>query len=254
MDYSVGELAKLAGVSVRTLHHYDDIGLLVPARRTRAGYRQYGDTEVGRLHRILVYRRLGFDLSTIGKILDDPNETEAEQLTRQRELLEREARRLARMIEGVDKIMAKKERGYRLSSEEMKEVFEGFDPTEHEEEAEDRWGGSEAYEESRRRTAAYGKAQWIEIREGEARIVEAFAAAQADGADPSGQATMELAEEHRHYISRWFYDCSTEIHRRLAEMYVADPRFAKRYDDRAPGLSAYIRKAILANARRAEGE
>jgi DNA-binding transcriptional MerR regulator len=251
MRYSVGEVARLTGVSIRTLHHYDEIGLLRPSARTEAGHRRYGDGEIERLHKILVYRELGFGLSAITTILDDRAVPEAEHLVRQRDLLEKQVARLTRMIRGVERIMASKKSGLNLTPAEMKRVFGDFDPTEYEQEVEGRWGDTDAYRESQRRAARYGEEDWQEIRAEAERIGAGFVEAMAGGTDPSDEAAMELAEEHRRHITRWFYPCSYEIHRGLAEMYVADPRFAKHYEVRAPGLAVYVRDAILANAARA---
>lgn len=251
-SYSVGELAKQAGVSIRTLHHYDEIGLLSPSERTAAGYRRYNATDAERLHRILVYRELGFDLAGIARILDDPAVDAVEHLRRQRSLLERQVERLQRMIEGVEVMMNAKKTGLKLTPDEMREVFGSFDPSEHAEEAERRWGGTEAYTESQRRASSYDKQQWLQIRNEAEQIGAGLAAAMRDGAPPNSERAMDLAEQHRQHITRWFYDCSYEIHRGLGEMHVADPRFAAHYDEQEPGLTAYVRDSILANAARAE--
>lgn len=251
-SYSVGELAARAGVSVRTLHHYDEIGLLSPSERTAAGYRRYNASDAERLHRILVYRELGFDLAGIARILDDPAVDAVEHLRRQRSLLERQVERLQRMIEGVEAMMNAKMTGLNLTPDEMKEVFGSFDPTEHAEEVETRWGGTEAYAESKRRTSSYDKHQWLQIHDEAARIGARFVDAMRDGAPSDSERAMGLAEQHRQHITRWFYECSYAIHRGLGEMYVADPRFAAHYDEQEPGLGAYVRDAILANAARAE--
>ena len=250
MSYLVGELARLAGVTVRTLHHYDRIGLLSPSERSRSGYRRYTAADAERLHRILVYRELGFDLARITGILAH-GEDALEHLSRQHELLRGEVRRLNGMIRGVEAMMNAKRTGIGLTPDEMKEVFGEFDPAQHAEEAERRWGETEAYRESQRRASSYDKAKWLEIG-GEADAINAgFAAARAAGEPPAGPVAMDLAERHRQHISRWFYECGYDIHRGLAEMYVADPRFAQTYESVAPGLSGYIRDAILANADRA---
>jgi DNA-binding transcriptional MerR regulator len=249
MSYSVGELARLAGVTVRTLHHYDRIGLLSPTERSRSGYRQYTAADAERLHRILVYRELGFDLARIKGILAD-GEDALEQLSRQHELLQRDVRRLNGMIRGVEAMMNAKRTGINLTPDEMKDVFGDFDPAQHAEEAEQRWGGTEAYRESQRRAASYDKARWMEIRAEAEAINAGLAAAMAGGEAAAGAVAMDLAERHRQHISRWFYECGYDVHRGLAEMYVADPRFAQTYERVARGLSGYIRDAILANADR----
>jgi MerR family transcriptional regulator, thiopeptide resistance regulator len=251
MSYSVGELAQLAGVTVRTLHHYDEIGLLTPMDRTRAGYRRYTPADAERLHRILVYRQLGFDLARIAEILDDPDTDAMQHLRRQHELLRSEQRRLDGVIRSVEALMNAKKTGIDLTPDEMREVFGSFDPGQHADEAEERWGGTEAYRESQRRAASYDKAKWLEIRDEADAIHRELAAALADGQPADGPAAMDLAERHRQHIGRWFYDCTVEIHAGLAEMYVADPRFAQTYETIAPGLSRYLRDAIQANAARA---
>jgi len=138
--------------------------------------------------------------------------------------------------------------GISLTPEEQLEVFGTDELPEHEKEAEARWGDTEAWKESQRRAAAYTKADWIEIkREADANLA-AFAQALHSGAPATSDAPRMLAEAHRRHISRWFYECSRERHRGLAEVFVSDPRFAKTYDDVAPGLSRYVHDAIVAAA------
>ncbi|HSJ09239.1 MAG TPA: MerR family transcriptional regulator [Longimicrobiales bacterium] len=252
MNRSVGELAKLAGVTVRTLHHYDAIGLLSPSERSAAGYRQYSDADAERLFRIIVYRQLGFDLAGIAEILDRPAADALEHLRRQHSLLTEQVGRLHTMIDAVEAMMRAKENGYNMTPDEMREVFGAFDPAEHEAEAESRWGDTDAHRQSQRRAKGYGKQQWLEIRR-EAEAIEAgLAAAMQQGLPPDGAAAMDLAEQHRQHIGRWFYDCSYEMHSGLGEMYVADPRFAQHYEDVAPGLSRYMHDAVRANAARGQ--
>jgi len=142
--------------------------------------------------------------------------------------------------------------GMALSPEEQFEVF-GTDKVggEWAVEAEERWGETDAYRESRGRTAGYTKQDWIELKaEADAGLRE-FAQAMAAGVAPDSEAAMTMAEAHRSYLTRWFYDCSIEMHRGLAEMYVADPRFTTTFDTVAPGLAQYVHDAIVANAQRA---
>jgi DNA-binding transcriptional MerR regulator len=252
MQYSIGELAKLARVSVRTLHHYDEVGLLSPSERTAAGYRKYSSADAERLHRILVYRELGFDLAGIAVILDDRMVDAVEQLQRQHALLSERIGRLQQMRKGVETMMDAKQSGLNLKPDELREVFGDFDPAEHQPEAERRWGGTEAYRESQRRASQYGKAEWLQLKAEAEQINARLAATLTSGVPASAPEAMDLAEQHRQHISRWFYECTYAIHRGLGEMYVADPRFSAHYEDAAPGLSAYLRDAINANAARAE--
>jgi len=138
-----------------------------------------------------------------------------------------------------------------LTPDEKREVFGDFDPDQHAEEAEQRWGRTEAYRQSAQRTADYTKEDWERVKAEAAANTAGFAAAFAAEAPADGPQATELAEAHRRHITRWFYDCSYEIHRGLGDMYVSDPRFTANYDTATPGLAQYIRDAIHANADRA---
>ena len=253
MSYSAGEVARLSGVSVRTLHHYDEIGLLSPGGRTGAGYRQYEPDDLARLQQILCYRALGFDLRNIATILDDPRIDAVDHLRRQRELLTSKVEHLQKMVRTVEKMMEAKKMGINLTPDEMFEVFGDFDPTEHQTEVEQRWGKSDAFKESQRRTSKYRKEDWKRMGQEAETIGAGLADAMRRGLPATSTAAMDLAEQARLHIDRWFYPCPHEMHRNLGEMYVADPRFMKTYEDREPGLAVYVRDAIAANADRAKG-
>ncbi|HZD03899.1 MAG TPA: MerR family transcriptional regulator, partial [Longimicrobiales bacterium] len=149
---TVGEVARLARTTVRTLHHYDEIGLLRPSGRSDTGYRLYGDRDLERLHQILVLRELDVPLDTIREILDDPTYDRGRALRGQRELLEERLRRTESIIRAVDAALDALTGGRKMMPEEL---FEGFDPSEYEDEARERWGGTEAYAESARRARGY---------------------------------------------------------------------------------------------------
>lgn len=140
-----------------------------------------------------------------------------------------------------------------MSDEELFEVFGDFDPSEYEDEARDRWGGTAAYRESAQRAKGYAKDDWARFRrEGDA-VVDQLAALMDEGAAPSDARAMDAAERHRLQIDRWFYPCPHEMHVELGRMYVADPRFAANYDKVRPGMAQYLCDAIAANAARGEG-
>ena len=126
---------------------------------------------------------------------------------------------------------------------------EDFDPSRYEDEAEQRWGNSDAYQEPKRRTRGYGKKDWAAIR-AERESVVALADLLAEGVDATGSAAMDLAEAHRRHIDRWFYPCSHDMHGHLAAMYTADPRFAAHFERRGEGLAAFVSDAIRANGAR----
>jgi MerR family transcriptional regulator, thiopeptide resistance regulator len=249
--YTVGEVARLAGVTVRTLHHYDEIGLLHPSTRSSAGYRRYSPDDLARLQRILAYRELGFSLEETTKLLDDPGVDELEQLRQQHALMADRRSRLEDIITAIEKTMEARRVGIRLTPQEMLEVFQGFDPTQYTEEAEQRWGDSDTYRESVRRTSSYTKDDWLRIKAEADDLCSRLTAAFTRAVAPDSVEAMDLAEEHRQQITRWFYECSFDVHRGLADLYVADERFAANYERYAPGLTQFLHDAIRANAARA---
>ena len=247
---NVGEVAALAGVTVRTLHHYDRIGLLSPSGRTAAGYRQYAPADLDRLHAVLLYRELGFPLEEVATLLDDPDADPGEHLRRQRALLRGRLERTSAMVAAVEKEMEARAMGIALTPEERFEVFGEHDPAQHEAEVQERWGETDTYAQSKRKTAAYSKDDWLRIKAEGADLEARFAAAMRDGVPADSEQAMAIAEEHRQQISRNFYNCSPEMHGGLGRMYVEDERFAAHYEELAPGLAQYVSTAVQANAAR----
>ena len=250
--YSVGRVAALSGVTIRTLHHYDEIGLLSAGGRSAAGYRLYEDSDIERLQRILFYRELGFPLEEIATIVDDPHTDALGHLRRQRGLLTERIRRLRAMVDAIDYEMEARTMDIKLTPEERLELFGKFQPEDHAEEAQQRWGETESYNESNRRVSNYTKEDWQQLKAEEEEIRTRLAAAFEAGLAHNSEEAMAAVEAHRKHISRWFYECSYEMHRGLMEMYVSDERFRFHYDTQTPGLADFIREAALANAERAE--
>jgi len=242
---TVGAVARLAGVTVRTLHHYDEIGLVSPSGRSPAGYRLYDEADLDRLQAVLAYRELGFGLEDIAALVEGEAEP-LQHLRRQHALVRARIDHLPRLLGALETTMEAHMSGLRLTPEEKFEVFGDRGPDQYADEARDRWGDTEAYRQSAQRTSSYSKDDWVRIKaEGEAltqRLADLFAA----GSQAAGAEAAAAVREHREYISRWFYDCSPEMQRGLAEMYVADDRFRRNYDDRAPGLAQWFHDAILA--------
>ncbi|MFJ3231680.1 MerR family transcriptional regulator [Streptomyces sp. NPDC086787] len=250
MSYSVGQVAGFAGVTVRTLHHYDEIGLLAPGERSHAGHRRYSDADLDRLQQILFYRELGFPLDEVAVLLDDPDADPRSHLRRQHELLTARIERLQRMAAAVEHAMEARTMGINLTPEERFEVFGENDPEQYAEEAERRWGGTAAHAESRRRAARYTKEDWQRLQDEVADWTRRYVALLTAGEQPTGEPAMNLAEEHRRHITRWFYDCPHPMHRCLGDMYVADERFRAHYDTAHPGFAEHLSAAIAANADR----
>jgi DNA-binding transcriptional MerR regulator len=242
---TVSEVSELANVTVRTLHHYDEIGLLSPAARSDAGYRLYSRADLERLQEVLVWRQLGFSLTEIRRLLDDPGHDRLGAVRQQLELIGRKIERLGATARALEAALAAHENE---SDAQEATMFEGFESTDYELEARERWGDSAAHSESAARTAGYGEREWREIAAESGQINADFAASMAAGEPAGGERAQAIAKRHREHISRWFYPCSPELHCGLGELYVADARFAANFESHHAGLAAYVRDAIAAGA------
>lgn len=247
---TVGSVARMTGLTVRTLHHYDAIGLLTPSERSPSGYRLYSPADLERLQEILLFRELGFPLDDIAAMIDDPDYDRPGALRRHGALIRRKIDHLRAMAASVDRALEASMQGETMSGTEMFEVFGDFDPREYEDEVKNRWGDSDAYRESERRTAAYGKDDWALIIAEAQQIAQEFADAMTQGVGADTIEAMDIAERHRRHINERFYPCSHEAHNALGEMYVADQRFTDYWDGFAPGLAGFVSEAITANALR----
>lgn len=244
---TVGQVADALGITVRALHHYDRIGLLRPSERSYAGYRLYTDDDLRRLQQIVVYRRLEVPLERIAELLESGDETS--HLRQQREAVMSRLEELTQLVRAIDNALEKTMNDQRMTTEDMKQLFgDGFE--EQQAEAEQRWGDTDSWKQSQRRTRSYGKQDWEQIKAEADEIQGALAEAFKAGVAANDQRAIDLVESHRQHISRWFYDCSKQMQIGLGEMYVSDPRFTAAYDDAygAPGFAAWVRDAIVANA------
>jgi MerR family transcriptional regulator, thiopeptide resistance regulator len=154
------------------------------------------------------------------------------------------------MVAAVEKEMEAQQMGISLTPEERFEIFGEHDPEQYEAEVEQRWGDTDAYRQSQRRTAAYTKEDWLRIKAEAADVERRFAEAMAAGVPADDARAMDIAEEHRQHIGRWFYDCPPAMHAGLGRMYVEDERFAATYERIAAGLAQYVSTAVQANAAR----
>lgn len=246
-EYTVGAVAELAGVSVRTLHHYDEVGLLEPSERSSSGYRLYSAADLRRLQRILFYRELGFELAVISDILDDPG---AAHLVDQRRMLVERIRKYQAMVDLLDKELAAREVGLTLTPEERLEIFGSTRLEDNAEQVVERWGGTDRFQQSRERTSSYSREDWLALQAEQADIHQRIAHAMNAGTPADSPEVMDLAEEHRQHLHRWFHDCDYDTHRELARAYRDNVRVGRNYDDMVPGLSQYIHDAIVANSER----
>ncbi len=237
----INEVAKLTGVTVRTLHYYDEIGLLKPSEITEAGYRLYDSTALETLQQILFFRELDFSLNDIKEIMRNPNYDKANALTKHRELLLQKRNRIDDLIVLVDNTLKGE---YDMS-------FKQFDMTKFEAtkkkyaaEVKERWGSTAAYNESEKKTSSYDDNQWKVLSgEGEA-ILQEFG--ENRNIQPESKEAQALVKKWQDYITAHFYHCTKEILSCLGLMYIGDERFTQNIDQNGEGTAAFMAAAIEA--------
>lgn len=247
-ELSVGEAASLVGISVRTLHHWDTVGLVRPRGRTSGGYRMYSADDVGRIHRVLVYRELGFALTKIAALLDDPTVDEAAQLRQQRQLLEDRIARLQQMASAVDQVLTSRASGTKLTAQQQAEIFGRGWREDWAEEAQDRWGESEEWAQFEHNASTLSETERIQIQLGSDALYAELAAAKRSGISAGSDEANHLAEQHRKMVGQLFA-CTHSMQVCLGQIYVQDARFKDHIDDLEPGLSTWLSEIIDANAR-----
>lgn len=247
MELTVGQVAERYGITVRTLHHYDEVGLVRPSARSAAGYRLYDDADLARLATVVAYRRLGLPLDRIDRLLDDEGSV-LFHLQQQREVVADRIEKLQQLAAALDRAIEIKEET--MTDSELRDLLgDAFDES-WTTEAEEHWGDTDAWTESRRRAASYARADWEQAKAEADATTTALAEALRRGEPATSQAAMDAAEAHRAQIDRWYYSLDHDFHRQLGDMYVTDPRFTATYDDLEPGLAQYVRDSIHANADR----
>lgn len=246
MEYTIMQLAGLAGVSTRTLRYYDEIGLLPPAKIGENGYRLYTDSEIDRLQQILFYKELGVSLDEIRCILCAPDFDEKKALKEHREKLLRKKEQLESLIANVDKTIAAKEGRTMMMDHEK---FEGFKESLIQEN-EEKYGGEirEKYSEeqidwSNQKIRNMDQKEYQRMEALGEEIKEKLILAYHTG-DPAGELAQEVVSLHREWLSFFWKQYSTEAHAGIGEMYVADERFTAFYDEKQPGCAAFLRDAI----------
>lgn len=243
--YTVNQLSKLASISVRTLHYYDEIGLLKPAQTLENGYRQYGEEELLKLQQILFFRELDFSLEEIQRILASPNFNRLEALRDQRNLIELKKKRLNRLIATIDKTIQKLNNEITMNDQDLYGGLSDEQQKKYAEEAKQRWGHTDAYKESMKRYAKMSKDDLKKIQEeGHKLMLEIVANMDKGATSPEVQ---KLIARHYDGLRTW-YEPNLEMYRGLANMYVDDSRFAAFYEKYAPGLAVFMRDAMLAYA------
>jgi DNA-binding transcriptional MerR regulator len=242
MAYTIKQLANLSGVTVRTLHHYDQIGLLKTPTNPKNGYRQYGEPELLRLQQILFFRELDFPLDEIQRILDRPTFNLVDALTEQRRLIGLKKNRLTKLLTTIDKTIKKINHEITMNDEELYDVLKDPDAAQYADEAKARWGNTDAYKQSQERVGKMTKAQMAKLKEDADAWMKVFASEMHFG--PTSPEIQKRITEHYNSL-RTFYEPNLELYRGLAEMYVTDPRFAAYYEKYAPGLAKFMRDAMI---------
>lgn len=240
MKMQIKEFAKLTCVSVRTLHYYDEIGLIKPALvDAQNGYRFYDENSLLRMQEILFYRELDFPLKSILEILSSPDYDKQKALAEQRKLLELKKERLERIIDALD------------GATKGKVTMAAFDNSDYETarkqyevEAKQRWGKTDAYKEHEQKSANYSKDKWQEVNDGLMVIFTKFAECMKKGHTADSDDAQVLVKELQNYITENYYTCTKEILAGLGQMYVADERFKANIDKNGDGTAEFVSKAI----------
>ena len=232
----IKEFADFTGVSVRTLHYYDEIGLLTPAFVDGAtGYRYYDEKSLLRMQELLFYRELDFSLKSIGEILSYPNYDRNRALDEQKQLLLLKKERLERLIFAIDDA---------VKGENVMKAFDNSEYEKYKSEAEERWGKTDAYKEYESKTSDYSKDKWNSIADGMNDILAEFALCMKNGNTPDSAEAQTLVKRWQKYITENYYHCTDEILAGLGQMYVADERFKNNIDKHADGTAAFMYDAI----------
>jgi DNA-binding transcriptional MerR regulator len=244
--YKIKEVADMVGISVRMLHHYDKIGLLKPESVSPAGYRLYTDKDLERLQQVLFFKELEFSLQEIKRILDSPGFDKKQALKSHKELLLEKKKRLQKIIKSVERTIHSIEGGIDMSKKEMFEAFDISKIEKHKEkyakEVRQKYGNTKAYKESQEKTSGYTKNDWAAIMTKWDEIYKKIANVMDKG--PADSQVQEAVGELRAHITKYFYECTTEIFRGLGELYVNDERFTANIDKYKEGLSKFLREAM----------
>ena len=236
MNMQIKEFAQFTGVSVRTLHYYDEIGLLKPARVDKAtGYRYYDEQSLLRMQEILFYRELDFSLKSIEEILSSPHYDKTQALKEQKQLLILKRERLENLISAIDSAM---------KGENVMTAFDNSKFEQYKAEAQKKWGKTEAYQEHAEKTRGYSKDKWNSLAAGMDAIMGQFAESMKHGDTPDSDTAQDLVKALQGHITENYYTCTKEILFGLGQMYVADDRFRQNIDKHADGTATFIRDAI----------
>jgi DNA-binding transcriptional MerR regulator len=247
MSFTINKLAKLAGVSVRTLHYYDAIGLLKPSRVGENSYRYYEEADLSRLQQILFFRELDFPLEKIKEIMHAQSYSPLEALEEQKQLLEIKKKHVEGLLATITQTIRSMKGGESMSNDDKFSAFN--DPTyqQHKDEAEKRWGLTDAYKQSMERVGKMTKADLEAIKAEQEDYTQKLAMLFTRGAAVDSVEVQDQVDRHYKQMCR-FYDPSYEMYKGLGQMYVQDPRFTATYDAYVHGLAVFLRDAMTVYA------
>lgn len=243
MVYTIKQLAKLANVTVRTLHYYDEIGLLKPSFSRDNGYRCYEEKELLKLQQILFFRELEFSLEQIVQIVNAPTFDRVVALFDQKKLLELKKKRIEGLLKTIEKTIDSAKGGEQMNTQDLYGSFTKEEMDQYKEEAKQRWGHTEAYQQSQERTKHWTKADYERVAKDGARWTEKMAALKNKGLSVESKEVQEMIAQHYEGL-RTFYEPNYEMYRGLGQMYVDDPRFGKYYEKFSTGLAVFMRDAM----------
>ncbi|MBP9762335.1 MerR family transcriptional regulator [Patescibacteria group bacterium] len=245
MPYTVNKLAKLAGISVRTLHYYDEVGLLKPSTIQKNGYRVYEERELLLLQQILFFRELDFSVEDIKRIMSAQTFDMRRALRDQRALIELKRKRLSGLMKTIDLTLQKLEQAKPMNDQDMQELYDTFGEEtikQYADEVKGRWGNTEAYKQSMERAAKMTKADYEKYKQDSDIFMKKVATTMDKGAtSPEFQV---LIAEHFKSLSTW-YEPNYEMYRGLAKMYVDDPRFTAYYENYRVGLAKVFSQGMV---------
>ena len=238
----IREFAAYTGVSVRTLHYYDEMGLLTPAYvDEHTGYRWYDEQSLLRMQSILFYRELDFPLKSIREILSSPEYDQQRALSEQKKLLTLKKERLERLIAAIDNA---------AKGENIMTAFDNSEFEQYQAEAKEKWGSTAAYGQFTEKTKNYSGSNWQSAADGLNAVFAAFAQCMQSGYASDSAAAQEIVKQLQDFITANYYPCTNEILQGLGQMYVADERFARNIDKNGAGTAEYAGQAIAVFTRK----
>ena len=246
MNYKIKETADIAGISIRTLHHYDQFGLVKPESSSPSGYRLYSDRDIEKLQQVLFFKELGFSLKETKEIINDKSFDKNKALKNHKELLLKKKKRLEEIIYSIDKTIEYIEGDKEIGKIEMFKAFNMDEIKKHQEkyfkETKQKYGESNAYAECEKKTAQYSEYKWKEVMEKASGIFQRIAECMEKS--PADEEVQIAVGQWKQHITESFYNCTLETFRSLGDLYVTDRRFTKNIDKIKPGLACFLKDAI----------